>query len=132
MVSLAVFSQLIPVSHSNPPATAGLQAPQEINEILTRACFDCHSNNTVWPWYSWVAPVSWLVALDVHEGRAHLNFSTWGEYSLEKQAKLQKRIGRAVNEGDMPPFQYLPAHSEARLSEKEKNVLLDWVGFTGR
>ena len=132
LVVLAILIQLIPINYSNPPATAGLDVPQELNEIFTRACFDCHSNKTVWPWYSWIAPVSWLVAIDVHEGRSHLNFSAWGKYSSEKKTKLLKEIGKSINEGEMPPFQYLPAHPDAKLSEKDKNAILDWAGFNGR
>jgi cytochrome c551/c552 len=124
---LAMFSQLIPINRSNPPVTADLAATQELKDIFVRACYDCHSNETIWPWYSRVAPVSWLVAIDVYEGRGHLNFSTWGEYSIEKQDKLRKKIRESVSEGEMPPFQYLPVHPQAHLSEQDKAVILAWV-----
>ncbi len=127
LVVFAVLSQLIPLSRSNPPVTFRIEVPQEVQAILSRSCFDCHSNETAWPWYSWVAPVSWLVVFDVHDGRRHLNFSTWGEYPKEKQEKLRKEIWKTVDEGDMPPFQYLPAHPNARLSEKDKTVVNAWT-----
>ncbi len=132
LVLLAVFIQLIPINRSNPPITAELATTQELKDILVRSCYDCHSNETVWPWYSRVAPVSWLVAIDVYEGRGHLNFSTWGEYSAEKQAKLRKEIRKTVSEGEMPPFQYLPAHPQAHLSERDKAVILAWVTASPR
>jgi hypothetical protein len=126
LVLLAVVCQLIPISRSNPPVTAELETPQELKQILLRSCFDCHSHETIWPWYSRVAPISWLVANDVYEGRRHLNFSTWGEYSPEKQFKLRKKIGESVSEGEMPPFQYFPMHPDAHLSEQDKAMILAW------
>jgi hypothetical protein len=123
LVVIAIISQFIPVNRSNPPVTADLLVSQELHGIFKRSCFDCHSNETVWPWYSRVAPLSWLVAYDVYEGRQHLNFSTWGEYRAEKQAKLRKEIWESVDEGEMPPLQYFPTHFDARLSEKEKAVI---------
>ena len=128
LVALAILSQLIPLDRSNPPVTSELETPQELNKIFLRSCFDCHSNETVWPWYSWIAPVSWLVVNDVLEGREHLNFSTWGDYPADKQRKLRKEIWESVSEGEMPPFQYFPTHPEARLSEKDKAVILGWAG----
>lgn len=129
---LVVLIQLIPIDRSNPPETARLETSQELNNILLRSCFDCHSHQTVWPWYSRIAPVSWLAAYDVYEGRKHLNFSTWGDYSAEKQAKLRKEIRETVSEGEMPPFQYLPTHPQARLSEQDKATILTWTGVKDR
>jgi hypothetical protein len=128
LLALAVVSQMIPINRSNPPVTHEFGASQELSAVLRRACYDCHSNETVWPWYSRVAPLSWLVAHDVHEGREHLNFSTWGEYPEEKQAKLRKEVWEEVSEGKMPPFRYLPAHPEARLSEQDMGILRAWTG----
>ena len=128
LVLLVIFCQLIPISRTNPPVTSELETSQGLKNILLRSCFDCHSHETTWPWYSWVAPISWLVAIDVHEGRSHLNFSTWGEYSPENQVKLRKKIGESVREGEMPPFQYFPMHPDAHLSEQDKAVILSWSG----
>jgi len=125
---LGILCQLIPIDRSNPPVTAGVRVPQELHDVFSRACFDCHSHETVWPWYSRIAPFSWLVALDVHDGRHHLNFSTWGEYPLEKQQKLREKIWESVKEGDMPPLQYFPAHPEARLTEQDKALIFGWTG----
>jgi hypothetical protein len=87
--------------------------------ILRRACFDCHSNETVWPWYAYVAPVSWLVASDVEEGREELNFSQWDAYNADRQAHKIKECGEEVAEGEMPLWFYVPAHPEARLSQAD-------------
>jgi hypothetical protein len=75
LLALGILIQLIPIRRDNPPATGSVAAPPEVMSILRRSCYDCHSNETIWPWYSRVAPVSWLVARDVHEGRRHVNFS---------------------------------------------------------
>ena len=128
LVILGVAIQLVPIDRTNPPVTGELAAPPELHGILRRACYDCHSNETVWPWYSRVAPVSWLVASDVYEGREHLNFSIWNEYPDERRTKLRMEISKEVREGEMPPFQYVPAHPEAKLSEQDQGVIHAWAG----
>ena len=79
--------QFVPVVRENPPITAPLAAQAELAQVLERSCYDCHSNQTRWPWYASVAPVSWLVARDVDRGRHELNFSAWDGYSTVKKAK---------------------------------------------
>ena len=115
--------QLIPFGHdhTNPPVVAEPQwdSPQT-RALFMRACGDCHSNETVWPWYSNVAPVSWLVAHDVQEGRENLNTSNWGQQKRNKGYDAAEE----VEEGDMPPAVYLPTHPEARLSDDEKTRLI--------
>ena len=112
ILSLGII-QLIPVDRSNPSVVEDITAPPPVKSILKRACYDCHSHETVWPWYSKVAPVSWLVAWDVREGREELNFSTWNQYTGKKRDKKLKEIAEQVDEGEMPPWFYLPAHPEA-------------------
>lgn len=82
-----ILIQFIPVNRINPPVEADVSAPPDVGSVLRRACYDCHSSETRWPWYSHVAPVSWVIAHDVHEGRATLNYSTWNRLSPEKQAE---------------------------------------------
>ena len=83
---LAVIGiQFVPVNRMNPPVTGEIGAPEKVMAILHRSCYDCHSNKTVWPWYSYVAPISWLVADDVHEGRRHMNFSEWNTYNTKRR-----------------------------------------------
>jgi hypothetical protein len=94
---------------------------------LRRACADCHSHDTVWPWYSHVAPVSWLVAQDVHEGRRHLNFSEWAGYTPAVRLKKLALLSTAIQDGEMPPWFYTPLHPLARLSPDEVSVLAMWA-----
>jgi len=118
-----IFLQFIPYgqNHTNPPV---VQEPNwdspTTRELAQRACFDCHSNETVWPWYSKIAPVSWLVQRDVDEGRQKLNFSEWQNASNFE--KLNE-ISEVVLEGEMPPLTYYPTHPEARLNAQEKQQL---------
>jgi hypothetical protein len=71
------LAQLVPLDRSNPPVSAEVPATPEVRAILKRSCYDCHSNETRWPWYAYAAPMSWLLVYDVHEAREHMNFSTW-------------------------------------------------------
>jgi len=118
--------QLVPVSRTNPPVEGDFRGSAEVVSVLRRACYDCHSNETVWPWYSRVAPVSWVIAHDVTEGRAELNFSTWDQLSTEKQAKAMKESWKEVAEGEMPTWYYVVLHPEARLSANDQSVLQAW------
>ncbi len=127
LVIVLVVIQFIPLDKSNPPVEEEIVASPEITVILKRACYDCHSNETIWPEYSLIAPVSWLLVWDVREGRKELNFSTWNRYSPKKRAKIIKEIREEVEEGEMPPWFYLPLHPEARLSDKDRAVLRAWA-----
>ena len=118
--------QLVPVNRTNPPVQGDFRGSAEVVSVLRRACYDCHSNETVWPWYSRVAPVSWVIAHDVTEGRAELNFSTWDQLSTEKQAKAMKESWKEVAEGEMPTWYYVVLHPEARLSANDQSVLQAW------
>ena len=122
---VAVLIQLFPFgqTRSNPPETKepAWDSPKT-RELMHRACFDCHSNETVWPWYSNIAPVSWLVQRDVNGGRRHLNFSEW-----ETPQRHAKDVAEQVKEGEMPPWFYLPMHPGARLTSTEKQALIEGV-----
>lgn len=124
--------QLVPVDRSNPPVEADIPTPPEVKSILRRACYDCHSNETVWPWYSQLAPFSWMIARDVHQGRAELNFSTWNRYNPKEQVKKMKESFEEVAEGEMPPWYYLPMHRDASLSEADRTALRTWAGSPSR
>ena len=124
-VPIVVFFaiQFVPYGHEHtPPPTGRLVAwdARRTLELARRACFDCHSNQTLWPWYSRVAPVSWLVQRDVNGGRRHLNFTEW-----DKPQRHAKDIAEQVKQGDMPPWFYLPMHPAARLTDAEKQALID-------
>lgn len=131
LIVLVAAIQLVPIDRRNPPVTAEVAGAQEFLVILKRSCFDCHSNETTWPWYSRIAPVSWMLAYDVYEGREHLNFSHWGDYPGEKQVKLRKEIREEVDEGEMPPFQYNLVHQGARLGNQDKEIIRRWTAGGG-
>jgi hypothetical protein len=99
----------------------------EITALLKRSCMDCHSNETVWPWYSYVAPMSWLVERDVHRGRDHMNLSEWQQYSWKQQEKLLADIASAVKNAEMPLPQYTLVHRRARLSDAERDMVYQWA-----
>ena len=123
-----IIAQFVPVDRSNPPITADLNAPPEVNAILRRACYDCHSNETRWPWYTDIAPASWLMAYDVHEGRHSLNYSNWGKLDEGVRSRLLRLTQRDVNGGRMPPWFYVyPLHMEARLSDSDRPHVSDWA-----
>ncbi len=128
VAGVLIAIQFIPVDRSNPPAEGEIMESTELKTILKRSCYDCHSNETVWPWYSYVAPVSWLVADDVHEGRKHLNFSNWQNIEVRKVSKAKQEIWEMVSEGEMPLGKYVLLHPEAKLSEKDKQIIKDWTG----
>jgi hypothetical protein len=126
-VAAAALAQLIPVNRSNPPVQFEVDAPRNVRAILERSCYDCHSNHTRWPWYSHVAPVSWMVARDVHRGRKEVNFSEWPDFDLEEQAHTMGDIAKQVDRRRMPLPTYLMIHRDARLSEEDRKILLAWA-----
>lgn len=123
--------QFVPVNKTNPPVTGEIKAPKEVMEILRTSCYDCHSNESEWPWYSNIAPVSWLVVKDVDEGREHMNFSEWQSYSEEDKAEDIEEIWEEIDEGEMPLWFYLPLHPEAKLSDAQKETIRIWVEAGG-
>lgn len=120
-----ILIQLIPYGHqhANAPVVKepAWDSPQT-RALAKRACFNCHSNETTWPWYSNVAPVSWLVQNDVNGGRHHLNFSEW-----DKPQRHAHDAAEEIENGDMPIWFYVPMHPEAKLTPQEKSALI--AGF---
>ena len=127
IATLFIVIQLGPLDPTNPPVTAEIDAPDEVKAILRRSCYDCHSNETDWPWYGRVAPMSWLVAYDVAEAREHLNFSEWDRLDAEERAEGIEESWEEVEEGEMPLWFYLPLHPEARLAADDLDVLRRWA-----
>lgn len=121
--------QLVPYgrAHDNPPIVSepNWDSPQT-RELARRACFDCHSNATTWPWYSNVAPVSWLLQRHVEEGRHKLNFSDWSRSEGEEAEEM----GESVVKGSMPLANYLWTHPAARLTDAERTALADGLNAT--
>ncbi|MEX2422631.1 MAG: heme-binding domain-containing protein [Acidimicrobiia bacterium] len=112
-----VLIQAVPYGrdHTNPPVMVepAWDAPVT-RQLAVRACYDCHSNETVWPWYSHIAPMSWFVQRDVDEGREELNFSQW-----QREQEEADKAAETVRDGSMPPRQYLLSHSAARLTDAQ-------------
>jgi len=133
LLALVILIQLFPPDRTNPPVdpSATIQAllpvPPEIDSILKRSCYDCHSSETVWPWYSRVAPVSWLVAGDVHDARRMMNLSEWKIYKPGRVASLLEQICDETSGGDMPLKRYLMLHPEAKLSAEDIRALCSWT-----
>ena len=129
LLGFAIFVMLIqffPVDRSNPPVEQEITAPENVKTILRQSCYDCHSNETEWPWYSRIAPVSWLVAHDVNEGRQHLNFSTWNVLDPRDQTKAIEEVWEEIEKGEMPLWYYLPLHPETKLTEQDLSLIKEW------
>lgn len=127
-VALFVGIQLVPHGrdHSSPPVVKEPPWNQPATRALAvRACFDCHSNETRWPWYSHIAPISWLVQRDVDEGRREVNFSEW-----QRTYKEASESASSVLEGGMPPRSYIALHPSARLTSDEKQALARGLSAT--
>jgi hypothetical protein len=128
----ALVLQSIQPDRSAPPERHQPDAPSEVLAILRHACYDCHSNETVWPWYARVAPISWMIAEHVHEGRASLNFSRWPLYSASKRQHLGSDIVEAMRQDEMPLTSYLLLHPAARLSADDRQRIIAWSEAAGR
>ncbi|HEV2425575.1 MAG TPA: heme-binding domain-containing protein [Terriglobia bacterium] len=132
LIQLAHPSTSNPFADPNRDIAAHLNVAPRVQSIFNRSCDDCHSNRTVWPWYSHVAPVSWLVAYDVNHGRRHVNFSEWEAYPPDKASRLLDEICREIQDGDMPPFQYRPMHAASGLTPADKQQVCEWTANTKR
>ena len=128
IVLLAVMAaiQFIPLKRTNPEIVYDFDGPPEVKAILQRSCYDCHSNETEWPWYSRVAPMSWLVVKHVRDGRRHLNFSEWE--ALRAMGWIREEIHEEIEEGKMPMKSYLLLHPDATVTAEELAVLKGWAG----
>lgn len=125
---LIVAIQLVRPDKNNSESQMNkMEVTSEIDAILAVSCYDCHSNKTQYPWYNSIAPISWIIANHVTEGKEHLNFSEWKIYNEEQQNHILKEIEEVLNENEMPLKSYLLLHSDAKLSTENKEKLLNWV-----
>jgi hypothetical protein len=127
IIALFILIQLVPYgrNHQNPPVVQEFPwASPEARQIAQKACYDCHSNETIWPWYSNLAPVSWMLKNHVIEGRQHLNFSEWGHGGHDDELD---EVAEVLREGEMPPRQYLLMHPEAKLTPAEQDTLIKGI-----
>lgn len=116
-----------PISDERQSLFAGASVPADVQAILQRSCNDCHSNQTKWPWYSHIAPVSWFLVDHVNDGRAELSFSDWGTYPPKKAGHKLEEICELVEKGEMPLESYLIMHRDAALTEGDKQVICNWA-----
>ena len=133
LAALVVLAQIFQPARTNPPIIesrtlkAHVEIPQPVQAILERACSDCHSNRTVWPWYSHVAPLSWFVVDDVNQGRRHLNFTDWeAQRNPQEASEHLGLICKELKTGAMPLFSYRLVHPKSRLSEQEIHQVCLW------
>ena len=126
LLTIFALVQLYPAGRTNPSVTGDLDAPSDVESILRRCCYDCHSNESRWPWYAHVAPVSWILVTDVDAGRKKLNFSGWGEYSAEKRASKAGEMVDEIEEGGMPLASYRWMHADALVRPEELETLKRW------
>jgi len=121
------LAHLASLRGSNPPVTGDITAPPDVAAVLRRSCYDCHSNETRWPWYSGVAPISWVIAHDVERGRQEVNFSEWTAYLPATRKRKLQWIERALHEQVMPPRLYRFLHPDAWLTEEDDTLLEHWL-----
>ncbi len=128
IAGIVIFAgiQLIPVKRTNPPVTMDVDANDEVKGVLKKSCYSCHSNETVWPWYSYVAPVSWLITDDVETARGSLNFSEWDRFDQDYRIYLIGLLIERVEQGDMPPKKYLALNPDAKIKEHDLKILKEW------
>ncbi len=138
LVGLFLVAQVVRPDRTNPAydkvgtLEAAHQPPAEVLSVLKRACFDCHSRETKWPWYTNLTPVSWFVADHVKEGREHVDFSILGALPKDRQAKILHECEEEVEEGHMPIDSYVWLHSEAKLSDADRKLIVEWFGATSK
>ncbi len=112
---------------SDAPLLAGAHVPREVRATIERACRDCHSEATRYPWYSYIVPVSWLIDRDVRRGRERLNFSKWGEYSVIRRERCLSEIANQVQDRGMPLAVYTFIHRDAKLSDGDIDAVFEWT-----
>ena len=133
LVVLLVIIQFIRIDKTNPPIDKRIdfitltQPAAEVKGILLTSCYDCHSNETKYPWYTNIAPVSWWMKNHVNEGREHLNFSEWGNYTVKHQQHKLEECIEEVHEGEMPLSTYTRMHKETALSPAQQEQLNAWI-----
>ena len=136
LLALAVvflLAQAYRPPRTNPPVEpkntlqAAMAVPPAVDAILERSCNDCHSNRTVWPWYSNVAPASWFLVDHVREAREELNFSEFASYSARRKGRKFDEICHEVKDGEMPLTEYVVLHPSAKLSDEDKRTLCAWA-----
>ena len=133
LVVIFIIMQFFPIDKTNPPVDQAKDfltmenAPTEVAQLFKTACYDCHSDETKYPWYTSVAPISWFIKGHIDEGHKHLNFSTWGDYDAKKKAHKMEEIIEVVDGKEMPMLTYWMIHWDAKISVEQRTQITDWV-----
>ena len=133
VVAILIIIQFFRIDKTNPVVDSSsdmltvIDTSPEVVQILKTSCYDCHTNETIYPWYTNVAPVSWWVKDHINEGRDELNFSDWGTYSIRRKDHKLDEVVEMLEEDEMPLTSYLIAHRDASLSDAQKTLLIDWA-----
>jgi len=131
LLAIFLLLQLTNPPRTNPPVKSDLIAntspPAPVAAVLVAACYDCHSHQTKWPWYSRIAPMSWLIAHDVNEGRENLNLSEWPADDTKRAVRRLEDMSEAISYNEMPPKKYTAIHTDARLTDSQRTALTDWL-----
>ncbi|MDP6922677.1 MAG: heme-binding domain-containing protein [Lutibacter sp.] len=104
-----------------------MEVPTQVQELLKVSCNDCHSNSTIYPWYSDIAPVSWFLARHVNQGKEHLNFSEWVQYNTHQRDHIKNDLEEVLKDHEMPLKSYVWLHPEAAMTPEQVDLLLEWV-----
>ena len=129
---LVIFLQFIRPEHNNKTTqsldiTKAYTVPTNIQAILKNSCYDCHSNSTRYPWYTYIQPLGWWMASHIREGKSELNFDEFGDYSPRRQKSKIKAIAESIKDETMPLPSYTLVHRSAKLSENDKKLLIQWL-----
>lgn len=133
VVFVIIGMQFFQIDKTNPPINsaetleASTQVPENIQAIFKRSCDDCHSNKTIYPFYSYIAPISWKLDEHIKDGRKKMNFSVWQTYENRKKRKKLEEICEEIETNEMPMSQYLIVHWDAKLSDDDKKIICDWT-----
>jgi hypothetical protein len=127
LIAVIIIVQFFGPEKTNPPVEADLIAEMNVKSILKNSCYDCHSNETKYPWYSSIVPVSYFLMSHINEAREHLNFSDWENFDSLKKEKKLKEIWEEVEENHMPLSSYLRLHPEAELNKIQKETIRNWA-----
>lgn len=133
IIVVLIAMQFIRIDKTNPPVNPQtdfinvVEVPEHIKTLIRTSCYDCHSNETVYPWYSNIAPVSWWMKGHVNHAREEMNFSIWGKYSEKRKDHKLEEIIELVEEGEMPLPSYLIIHGEAKLDKEQIQTFTEWI-----
>ncbi len=133
IIVILIVCQFFPIDKTNPEVDSTKDfltmenPPTEVKQLIKTACYDCHSNETQYPWYTNVAPISWWIKKHIDNGRKKLNYSNWGDYEADKKQHKLKESAEEIHEKQMPLLSYFVMHPEAKLDDTQRQMIVDWI-----